>query len=78
MVLGGKLKEFVGNLNLIFLKIKANNDSNIADITFKDERKFKNNYKLNYAKIAFIAKHNPHFIGQMLKIQCLNNKIVVE
>ncbi len=41
VVLGGKLKEFVGNPNLIFLKIKANNDSSIEDITFKDERKFK-------------------------------------
>lgn len=41
LVIGGKLKEFIGNPNLIFLKIKANNDSNIEDITFKDERKFK-------------------------------------
>ncbi|MBU1341525.1 MAG: hypothetical protein KKE44_03765 [Proteobacteria bacterium] len=41
LVLGGKLKEFVGNPNLIFLKIKANNDSSIEDIAFKDEREFK-------------------------------------
>jgi len=41
LVLGGKLKEFIGNPNLIFLKIKANNDSNIDDITFKDERIYK-------------------------------------
>jgi len=41
LVIGGKLKDFIGNPNLILLKIKANNDSNIEDITFKDERKFK-------------------------------------
>ena len=41
LVMGGKLKEFIENPNLIFLKIKANNDSSIEDITLKDERNFK-------------------------------------
>lgn len=42
MVLGGQLKDFIGNPNLIFLKLKANNDSSIEDITFKDDRKMRN------------------------------------
>jgi len=41
MVLGGQLKELAENPNLIFLKLKANNDSNIQDVTLKDLRKYK-------------------------------------
>ncbi|MBU1344153.1 MAG: hypothetical protein KKE44_20895 [Proteobacteria bacterium] len=41
MVIGGQLKDFIGNPNLIFLKLKANNDSNIQDVTLKDDRKYK-------------------------------------
>ena len=42
LALGGKLKRFEENPNLIFLKLKANNDSNIQDVTIKDLRKYKN------------------------------------
>lgn len=41
LILGGKLKQFIDNPNLIFLKLKANNDPNIQDVTLKDNRKFK-------------------------------------
>jgi len=39
MVFGGKLKQFTDNPNLIFLKLKANNDPSIQDVTLKDIRK---------------------------------------
>ena len=39
LVLGGKLKQFERNPNLIFLKLKANNDPDIQDVTLKDSRK---------------------------------------
>lgn len=38
LVLGGKLKEFIENPNIILLKLKANNDPNIEDVTLKDNR----------------------------------------
>ncbi|MFH2058339.1 MAG: hypothetical protein ABIJ59_05510 [Pseudomonadota bacterium] len=41
LVLGGKLKELIGNPNLILLKLKANNDPNIQDVTLKDIREYK-------------------------------------
>jgi hypothetical protein len=41
MVLGGKLKEFTENPNMIFLKFKANNDPDIQDVTLKDLREYK-------------------------------------
>ena len=41
LVLGGKLKQFIDNPNLIFLKIKANYNSSIQDVTLKDLRKYK-------------------------------------
>ncbi len=37
---GDKLKQFIENPNLIFLKLKANYNSKIQDITLKDIRKF--------------------------------------
>ncbi|MCK5164135.1 MAG: hypothetical protein KAQ72_10465 [Desulfobacula sp.] len=45
MVLGGQLKDFIGNPNLIFLKLKANNDSSIDDIIFIDDRKMRSHDK---------------------------------
>ncbi len=39
MVFGGRLKSFTDNPNLIFLKLKANNDPDIQDVTLKDIRK---------------------------------------
>ncbi len=39
LISGDKLKQFIENPNLIFLKLKANNDSNIQDVTLKDIRK---------------------------------------
>ncbi len=39
LIIGDKLKQFIENPNLIFLKLKANNDSNIQDVTLKDIRK---------------------------------------
>ncbi len=41
LVFGGKLKPFTDNPNLIFLKLKANNDPSIHDITLKDIRKMR-------------------------------------
>jgi hypothetical protein len=41
MVLGGKLKKFTENPNMIFLKLKANYDPDIKDVTLKDLRKYK-------------------------------------
>lgn len=41
LVLGGELKQFIGNPNLILLKLKANNDSSIQDVSLKDIRKYK-------------------------------------
>jgi len=38
---GSKLKPLVDNPNLVFLKLKANNDSNIKDVTLKDNRKMR-------------------------------------
>ena len=40
LVVGGKLKEFTDNPNLIFLKLKANYDQNIQDVTLKDIREY--------------------------------------
>jgi len=40
MVLGGKLKQFTENPNMIFLKLKANNDPDIQDVILKDSRKY--------------------------------------
>jgi hypothetical protein len=40
-VLGGRLKPFAENPNLIFLKLKANNDPSIQDVTLKDIRKMR-------------------------------------
>jgi predicted transglutaminase-like protease len=45
LVFGGKLKEFIGNPNLIFLKLKANDDPNIEDVTLKDNREMRNHDK---------------------------------
>ncbi|MBU1387820.1 MAG: hypothetical protein KKE62_06385 [Proteobacteria bacterium] len=41
LVLGGKLKEHIDNPNLVLLKLKANYDSAIQDVTLKDDRKYK-------------------------------------
>jgi len=41
LVLGGRLKPFAENPNLIFLKLKANNDPSIQDVTLKDIRKMR-------------------------------------
>ncbi len=70
VVLGGKLKEFIGNPNLIFLKIKANNDSSIEDITFKDERKLKKMYPKNQI-LKFITYYKSYelFVHAILHAQ---------
>ncbi len=41
LIIGDKLKEFTENPNMIFLILKANNDSSIEDVTLKDLRKYK-------------------------------------
>jgi len=41
LIIGDKLKEFTENPNMIFLKLKANNDASIEDVTLKDLRKYK-------------------------------------
>ena len=38
LTIGDKLKQFTENPNIIFLKLKANNNSSIQDITLKDDR----------------------------------------